>query len=97
MDYFDKTNHPPATRSPGDLLVFTPYRFCEIVWVLTMIATNFIPLTFIVGLYGMNVEHEQSPWAMSELGWYYGYPLVWSLKIIIVLGILVYFKHKHWL
>ena len=42
--------------------------------VLTIIATIFIPLTFIVGVYGMNFDREASPLNMPELGWYFGYP-----------------------
>jgi magnesium transporter len=73
------------------------YRLNEIMRVLTMIATVFIPLTFIVGLYGMNFINPESPWAMPELRWYYGYPLVWLLMIIMVGGMLVFFRRKKWL
>jgi len=72
------------------------YRLNEIMRVLTIIATIFIPLTFIVGLYGMNFSNQNSPWAMPELRWYYGYPLVWLLMISIFGGMLVYFKRKKW-
>lgn len=73
------------------------HRLSEIMRVLTMIATIFIPLTFVVGLYGMNFSHPNSPWAMPELGWYYGYPMVWSIMLIIVIGMVIYFKRKNWL
>jgi magnesium transporter len=70
----------------------------EIMRVLTMIATLFIPLTFIVGVYGMNFgNNTKSPWAMPELEWYYGYPLIWLLMILIAVGMLVYFWRKRWL
>lgn len=72
------------------------HRLNEIMRVLTIIATIFIPLTFIVGVYGMNFSHPDSPWAMPELHWYYGYPLVWLLMIGIVVGMAVYFKRKKW-
>ena len=65
--------------------------------VLTMIATVFIPLTFVVGLYGMNFSHPNSPWAMPELHWYYGYPIVIGIMIVIVIGMLIYFKRMDWL
>lgn len=65
--------------------------------VLTMIATIFIPLTFIVGIYGMNFEHPTSPWAMPELGWYYGYPMVWGLMILVTAGLLWFFRRRGWL
>ena len=73
------------------------YRLNEIMRVLTVIATIFIPLTFIVGLYGMNFANEDSPWAMPELHWYYGYPLVWLLMIGVVVGMLAYFRRRKWL
>jgi len=73
------------------------HRLSEIMRVLTMIATIFIPLTFVVGLYGMNFNHPNSPWSMPELGWYYGYPMVWGVMLFIVVGMFIYFKRKNWL
>jgi len=73
------------------------HRLNEIMRVLTMIATIFIPLTFVVGLYGMNFSHPNSPWAMPELGWYYGYPIIWGVMIAIVIGMVIFFKRKNWL
>lgn len=75
----------------------TSHRLNEIMRILTMIATIFIPLTFVVGLYGMNFSHPNSPWAMPELHWYYGYPMVWAIMISIVIGMLIYFKRNKWL
>jgi len=72
------------------------YRLNEVMRVLTIIATIFIPLTFIVGVYGMNFANDQSPWAMPELHWYFGYPLVWLVMIGIVAGMMIYFKRKKW-
>jgi magnesium transporter len=69
----------------------------EIMKVLTMIATLFIPLTFIVGLYGMNFNTHVSSWNMPELNWRYGYMFVWGLMLLVVLGMLVYFRRKRWL
>lgn len=72
-------------------------RLNETMKILTIIATIFMPLTFIVGLYGMNFGiNEQSPWAMPELRWYYGYPLVWILIVTVGVGMWIYFKRKHW-
>lgn len=73
------------------------YRLNEVMRILTIIATIFIPLTFVVGLYGMNFTNSDSPWAMPELRWYYGYPLVWILMIAIVVGLLFFFRRKKWL
>jgi len=72
------------------------YHLNEIMRVLTMIATIFIPLTFIVGIYGMNFDIAQSPWAMPELHWYFGYPLVWLAMLGVVIGMVIYFKRKKW-
>lgn len=72
-------------------------RMNDIMRVLTIIATIFIPLTFIVGVYGMNFNRSKSPWAMPELDWYYGYPLVMGLMLIIAIGMLIFFRRKDWL
>lgn len=66
-------------------------RLNEVMKVLTMIATIFIPLTFIAGVYGMNFEF------MPELKWRYGYPLVWLLMGVISIGMIFYFRKKKWL
>ncbi|RBW48563.1 magnesium/cobalt transporter CorA [Marinobacter sp. F3R11] len=65
--------------------------------VLTIIATVFIPLTFVVGVYGMNFNHSDSPWAMPELNWYYGYPMVWGVMVMTVLGMVWFFRRRHWI
>lgn len=72
-------------------------RMNEIMKVLTVIATLFIPLTFIVGIYGMNFHTDESPWNMPELGWYYGYPLCMGLMAAISVGQLVFFYRKGWI
>ncbi len=66
-------------------------RMNAIMKVLTIISTIFIPLTFIAGVYGMNFQY------MPELEWPYGYPAVWGLMLMIVLGMFVFFKRKGWL
>jgi magnesium transporter len=62
----------------------------EVMKVLTVISTIFIPLTFIVGVYGMNFDF------MPELKWEYGYYYVWGFMIILVVGMLGFFRHKNW-
>jgi magnesium transporter len=69
----------------------------EVMKVLTIIATIFIPLTFIVGIYGMNFNTEKSPFNMPELEWYWGYPTVLLIMTIIAVGMLLYFRRKGWL
>jgi len=74
------------------------HRTNEVMRVLTIIATIFIPLTFIVGVYGMNFgARSNSPWAMPELDWYFGYPLLCLVMLGVAGGMLYYFKRKHWL
>jgi len=67
------------------------YKMNEIMKVLTLIATIFIPLTFIVGLYGMNFE------VMPELAWEFGYYAVWGVLIGVVIVMLTYFRRKQWI
>jgi len=86
-----------ATSMLDVYLSSASYRLNEVMRVLTIIATIFIPLTFISGIYGMNFHNPDSPWAMPELGWYYGYPMVWGVMLLVVVGMLVYFKRKDWL
>jgi magnesium transporter len=66
------------------------HRMNEVMKVLTIIATIFIPLTFIAGIYGMNFE------IMPELKWKWGYFSVWVIMIVIFIGMLFYFKKKKW-
>ncbi|MDX1673750.1 MAG: magnesium/cobalt transporter CorA [Longimicrobiales bacterium] len=73
------------------------HRMNEVMKVLTIIATIFIPLTFIAGIYGMNFDPEASPLNMPELGWYYGYPAVWAVMIVVTLALVWYFKRRSWL
>lgn len=71
-------------------------RMNEIMKVLTIISTIFIPLTFIVGVYGMNFNTEKSPYNMPELSWYWGYPLCWLVMLTIALSLLAYFWKRGW-
>jgi magnesium transporter len=66
-------------------------RMNAVMKVLTIIATLFIPLTFIAGIYGMNFVH------MPELSWKWGYPAVWAVMITVAAGLVVYFKKNRWL
>ncbi|AUX46645.1 magnesium transporter [Sorangium cellulosum] len=72
-------------------------RMNEIMKVLTIISTIFLPITAIAGIYGMNFHHESSPYNMPELDWYYGYPMVWLLMLASVVGLLTYYRRKGWL
>ena len=72
-------------------------RMNEIMKVLTIIATIFIPLTFITGIYGMNFDPESSPYNMPELNWYWGYPVVWVFMIGLGFLMFFYFRKRRWL
>jgi magnesium transporter len=65
-------------------------RMNKVMKVLTIISTIFIPLTFIVGVYGMNFDH------MPELRWRYAYPITWGAMVLIALGMLFLFKRRRW-
>lgn len=67
------------------------HKMNETMKVLTTVATIFIPLTFIVGIYGMNFEY------MPELTWRYGYFAIWGVMLAIMIGMTLYFKNKKWL
>jgi magnesium transporter len=73
------------------LLSFQSNRMNEVMKFLTIIGTIFIPLTFIVGIYGMNFD------VMPELRWPYGYPLILLVMAAIGLGMVAYFRHKQWI
>jgi magnesium transporter len=66
-------------------------RLNAVMKVLTIIATIFMPLTFLAGIYGMNFKY------MPELQWRWGYPFIWFIMIGIGIFMLVYFKRKKWL
>lgn len=73
------------------------HRMNEVMKVLTIIATIFIPLSFVASVYGMNFDRDVSPWNMPELTWRYGYPFALALMAAIAVGMLVYFRRKRWI
>jgi magnesium transporter len=66
-------------------------RMNEVMKTLTIIATIFIPLTFIAGIYGMNFAN------MPELNWDWGYYMIWVAMITLALLLVLYFRRKHWI
>lgn len=73
-------------------------RLNEIMRTLTVISTLFIPLTFITGIYGMNFgSSSNSPFAMPELRWYFGYPFVLLIMLLVAAGMLLFFKRRGWI
>jgi magnesium transporter len=63
----------------------------EVMKVLAIAATIFVPLTFFAGVYGMNFEH------MPELAWKWAYPLFWGLMVLLAAGMIVFFRRREWL
>jgi len=66
-------------------------RMNAVMKVLTIIATIFMPLTFLAGIYGMNFKY------MPELEWRFGYPLLWTVILAITVTMLIFFRKKNWL
>jgi magnesium transporter len=80
------------TASLADLYLSSlSNRMNEIMKVLTIIATLFIPATFLAGVYGMNFQH------FPELSWQWGYGLFWLVTLSMMVGLLAYFRRKGWL
>lgn len=100
MDVYDHTIHIIETfETYRDLttglmdmyMTSLSNKMNEIMKVLTIISTIFIPLTFIAGIYGMNFEY------MPELTWHYGYFASWGVMIAICIVLVIFFKKKKWL
>ncbi|MDJ0595788.1 MAG: magnesium/cobalt transporter CorA [Pleurocapsa sp. MO_226.B13] len=68
----------------------------EVMKLLTVISSIFIPLTFIAGIYGMNFNPDASPWNMPELNWYWGYPFCWALMITTAAALVYFFWRRGW-
>jgi magnesium transporter len=66
-------------------------RMNSVMKTLTIFSAVFMPLTFIVGVYGMNFDY------MPELKWHYGYFYVWGLMVVVTVGMIFYFKSKKWM
>ena len=66
-------------------------RMNSVMKTLTIFSAIFMPLTFIVGVYGMNFQY------MPELNYPYGYFMTWSVMIVVTVGMFIYFKIKKWM
>jgi magnesium transporter len=71
-------------------------RMNEVMKVLTIIATIFIPLSFIAGLYGMNFDPQVSRWNMPELSWVFGYPFALLVMGLTAAALVMFFWRKGW-
>ncbi len=72
------------------------FRTNEIMRILTIVSVLFIPLTFLAGVYGMNFDTDL-PLNMPELHWPFGYVYFWGICLVLVIGMLIYFKRRRWL
>lgn len=83
--------HDNITNLLGVQLNIASHRTNEVMRVLTVFSAFFLPLTFIVGIYGMNFEF------MPELAWPHGYPLVLGAMAAVALAIFLWFRHRGWM
>jgi magnesium transporter len=90
IDYID-TYRELSTELKESYLSNLTLRMNQVMKLLTIITTIFIPLTFIAGIYGMNFEN------MPELYWQYGYFCILAIMFIIMAGMLIYFRRKKWI
>jgi len=77
----------------GDLDIYlnsTSLRLNEVMKALTIVSTIFLPLSFVAGVYGMNFQH------MPELSKTWGYPMAWGIFVLIVVGMVTFFKKRKW-
>jgi magnesium transporter len=90
-------SHREAVNGLMDLyLSSASHKMNEIIKFLTVISTIFMPLTFIVGIYGMNFKTDAGWWNMPELSWKYGYPAIMFIMAAIAGAMVFYFKRKKW-
>ncbi|NNF05976.1 MAG: magnesium and cobalt transport protein CorA, partial [Candidatus Eisenbacteria bacterium] len=89
-------SHREIATSVLDMYIsLVSQRLNEVMKVLTIIATIFIPLSFVAGLYGMNFNQD-SKWNMPELNFTYGYPMALGIMLACAIVMLVYFRRKGW-
>jgi len=72
-------------------------RLNEVMKLLTIMTTIFMPLTVITGIYGMNFSPDAAPWSMPELRWAYGYPAALLLMLVVAGIMLLWFRSKGWI
>jgi magnesium transporter len=91
MEFESDQVHENASSLLDTYLAIATHRTNEIMRVLTIFSVFFLPLTFIVGIYGMNFRY------MPELGWTLGYPFTIALMLAITLSIFFWFRRKRWI
>ncbi len=93
---FLETSHERASDLADLYLTIISERTNQVMKVLTVIGTIFLPLTFLCGVYGMNFDRA-SPLNMPELGWRFGYLAFWAVTLVIAVGMLILFFRRGWL
>lgn len=86
-----------ATHVMDAHMALVNHRMNEVMKVLTVMSTVFIPLGFIAGLYGMNFDGGLSRWNMPELRWRYGYPFALGLMAFVAISLMFYFRRLGWI
>jgi magnesium transporter len=92
-----ETHREVATSLVEVYLSLVSNRLNDVMRVLTVISTLFIPPTFLVGVYGMNFDRAAGPLSMPELGWPYGYVGVVVIIVLSMVGMGIYFRRKRWI
>ncbi|MGG0582137.1 magnesium/cobalt transporter CorA [Priestia aryabhattai] len=85
-----EANRDMTSDMRDNYLSLNANRMNSIMMTLTIISSIFIPLTFVVGLYGMNFDH------MPELHWHYGYYIVLGIMVLMTISMILWFKRKGW-
>ncbi|WP_416435359.1 magnesium/cobalt transporter CorA [Priestia megaterium] len=85
-----ESNRELTSDMRDNYLSINAHRMNSIMMTLTIITSIFIPLTFVVGVYGMNFEN------MPELRWHYGYYIVLGIMALMTIGMILWFKRKGW-
>jgi magnesium transporter len=86
-----------ASSLMDQLMTKASNRLNEVMKVLTVLSTIFLPMTFIAGVYGMNFDGDVSPWNMPELRWTLGYPFSLGLMLASSIGLLLYYRRMGWI
>ncbi|MGH8283195.1 MAG: magnesium/cobalt transporter CorA [Gammaproteobacteria bacterium] len=94
---FVETYREMASSLLDTYLSSVSQRMNDVMKALTIIATIFLPLTFVAGVYGMNFSHQASPWTLHELTRRYRYFYALGVMALIVIIMVIYFKRKRWL
>jgi magnesium transporter len=90
LDYMD-TYRELSAELKENYMSNISFRMNQVMKLLTIITTIFIPLSFVAGVYGMNFHY------MPELTWKYGYFAVWGLMVLMIIGMLFYFRKRKWM